>query len=98
MARITVEDCLRAGYNKFALVHLAAKRVFQFRKGKESLISTSNKEIVTALREIAAGKVRRKEGGNLLGDDLEKDSEGPDKGEDIPDQSKDLLDETDSHA
>lgn len=94
MARITIEDCLKIGYNKFALVHLAAKRVFQLRKGEEPLISSSNKEVVTVLREIAAGKVRRKEGDSLLGDDLEKDSEGPDKGEDIPDQSEDLLDET----
>jgi DNA-directed RNA polymerase subunit omega len=58
MARITVEDCLRKGYNKFALVHLAAKRVMQFRKGKEPLVERNNREIVIALREIEAGKVR----------------------------------------
>jgi DNA-directed RNA polymerase subunit omega len=57
MARVTIEDCLERGYNKFMLVHLAAKRVIQLRKGKEPLISASNKEIVTALREIAASKI-----------------------------------------
>ena len=57
MARVTIEDCLEIGYNKFMLVHLAAKRVIQLRKGKEPLISASNREIVTALREIAARKI-----------------------------------------
>jgi DNA-directed RNA polymerase subunit omega len=62
MARITVEDCLRKGYNKFTLVHLAAKRVMQFRKGKEPLVESNNREIVIALREIEAGKVRMRTG------------------------------------
>jgi len=47
MARITIEDCLKTGYNKFMIVHLAVKRVSQFRKGKEPLLTTTNKEIVT---------------------------------------------------
>ncbi|MBC8457723.1 MAG: DNA-directed RNA polymerase subunit omega [Deltaproteobacteria bacterium] len=94
MARITVEDCLKFGYNKFMLVHLAAKRVIQLRKGKEPLVHTSNKEIVAALREIAAGKVRIKESDNLLENDLEQESESPDKedSEQI-DQGEDLEDE-----
>jgi len=94
MARITIEDCLKFGYNKFTLVHLTAKRVIQLRKGKEPLIDTSNKEIVTALREIEAGKVRIKESDNLLENDLEQDSESPDK-EDSEhiDQAEDLEDE-----
>jgi DNA-directed RNA polymerase subunit omega len=70
MARITIQDCLRTGYNRFALVHLAVKRVFQLKKEKEPLISTSNKEVVAALREIAAGKVRIKKPDNLLREDL----------------------------
>jgi len=70
MARITIEDCLKAGYNKFMLVHLAAKRVIQFRKGREPLLDTSNKEIVNALREIAAGKVRMKESSDFIEDDF----------------------------
>jgi len=95
MARITVEDCLKQGYNKFTLVHLAAKRVLQLRKGKEPLITTSNKEIVSVLREIAAGKVRIKEIDNLSGNDLEKVPEIPDK-EDSEhiDQGEDLEDKT----
>lgn len=57
MARITVEDCLRRVDNRFALIHLAAKRVRQLRKGAEPLVVCKNKDTVTALREIAAGKV-----------------------------------------
>ncbi|MFP3910766.1 MAG: DNA-directed RNA polymerase subunit omega [Desulfobacteraceae bacterium] len=57
MARITVEDCLNQIDNRFALIHLAAKRVRQLRKGAEPLVVCKNKDIVTALREIAGGKV-----------------------------------------
>ena len=57
MARITVEDCLRKVDNRFALIHLAAKRVRQLRKGAEPLVKAKNKDIVIALREIAAGKI-----------------------------------------
>ncbi|NDY42160.1 DNA-directed RNA polymerase subunit omega [Dissulfurirhabdus thermomarina] len=58
MARVTVEDCLRHVSNRFELVHLAIERVKQLRKGAEPLVRCKNKEIVVALREIAAGKVR----------------------------------------
>jgi DNA-directed RNA polymerase subunit omega len=57
MARITVEDCLKQVDNRFGLIHLAAKRVRQLRKGSEPLVVCKNKDIVVALREIAAGKV-----------------------------------------
>jgi DNA-directed RNA polymerase subunit omega len=57
MARVTIEDCLRQVPNRFALIHLAAKRVRQFYKGAPALIKSDNKEIVVALREIAAGKI-----------------------------------------
>ena len=57
MARITVEDCLQQVNNRFALIHAAAKRVRQLRKGAEPTISSRNKDIVVALREIAAGNV-----------------------------------------
>ena len=57
MARITVEDCLKKVDNRFALIHLAAKRVRQLRKGAQPLIQAKNKDVVIALREIAAGKV-----------------------------------------
>lgn len=57
MARITVEDCLQQINNRFALIHAAAKRVRQLRKGSEPTISSKNKDIVVALREIAAQNV-----------------------------------------
>jgi len=57
MARVTIEDCLRQVPNRFALVHLAAKRVRQFFKGAPALVKSDNKEIVVALREIAAAKI-----------------------------------------
>ena len=59
MARITVEDCLGKVDNRFGLIHLAAKRVRQLRKGAEPLVVCKNKDIVVALREIAAGEVRQ---------------------------------------
>jgi len=58
MARITVEDCLRNVHNRFELALLATKRAKQLLKGARPLVKTDNKEVVTALREIAAGKVR----------------------------------------
>ena len=57
MARITVEDCMENVENRFELVHLAAKRTKQLVKGARPLVKSSNKEVVTALREIAAGEV-----------------------------------------
>jgi DNA-directed RNA polymerase subunit omega len=57
MARITVEDCLNNVNNRFALIHMAAKRVRHLRKGAEPTIVSKNKDIVVALREIAAGNV-----------------------------------------
>ena len=53
MARITVEDCMDYVENRFELVHLSAKRAKQLIKGTKPLTHSSNKEIVTALREIA---------------------------------------------
>jgi len=58
MARITVEDCLEHVPNRFELVLLAARRAKQLLKGARPLVESDNKEIVSALREIAAGKVR----------------------------------------
>ena len=60
MARITVEDCLEQVPNRFQLVLLAARRAKQLLKGARPLVDTDNKEVVAALREVAAGKVRRK--------------------------------------
>jgi len=62
LARITVEDCLKKVTNRFQLVHMAAKRVRQIREGSEYLVnSPKNEDIVVALREIAASKVKVKE-------------------------------------
>jgi DNA-directed RNA polymerase subunit omega len=61
MARITVEDCLNQVNNRFSLIHVAAKRVRSLRKGSEPMISSKNKDIVVALREIAAGHVKQAE-------------------------------------
>ena len=61
MARITIEDCLEKIPSRFQLVHMAAKRVRQIREGSEYLVSSpKNEDIVVALREIAADKVRVK--------------------------------------
>ncbi len=57
MARITVEDCLKKLPNRFALVLLAAARTKQLYKGSQPRVQTDNKEVVLALREIAAGNV-----------------------------------------
>jgi DNA-directed RNA polymerase subunit omega len=57
MARITVEDCLQVVPNRFELVLGAARRAKQLLKGARPLVESGNKEVVTALREIAAAKV-----------------------------------------
>ncbi len=58
MARVTVEDCLEHEENRFALVILASRRARQLMKGAPALVPSKNREAVTALREIAAQKVR----------------------------------------
>lgn len=57
MARVTVEDCLKKVNSRFVLVNLVTKRVRQLRSDAQPLVQSKNKEIVVALREIAAGKV-----------------------------------------
>ncbi len=57
MARITVEDCLEKVPNRFALVLLASARTKQLLKGSAPRVQADNKEVVLALREIAAGEV-----------------------------------------
>ncbi len=59
MARVTVEDCLKKVPNQFELAVLAAKRAHQLIKGARPLVESDNRDIVVALREIAAGKVRK---------------------------------------
>lgn len=58
MARVTIEDCLENVENMYELVHLATRRARQIYKGSDPLVKSKNRTIVTALREIAAGKVK----------------------------------------
>ncbi len=57
MARITVEDSLKKIPNRFELVLSAAYRARMLNQGHSSRIESKNKPAVTALREIAEGKV-----------------------------------------
>lgn len=58
MARVTIEDCLNFVENRYELVHLCVKRTRQLFRGADRLVQCKNNEVVTALREIASGKVR----------------------------------------
>lgn len=57
MARITVEDCLKTVESRFELVLLAGGRARRLLGGAKPVVEADNREIVTALREIAEGKV-----------------------------------------
>jgi DNA-directed RNA polymerase subunit omega len=58
MARITVEDCIERVPNRFHLVQMASIRTKQLKKGARALVEADdNKEVVVALREIAAGYI-----------------------------------------
>lgn len=58
MARITVEDCLKRVESRFELVILAGRRAKMLMKGANPLVETNNRSIVSALREVASGKVK----------------------------------------
>ncbi len=57
MARVTVEDSLRVVPSRFSLVHVASQRGRQLLRGAHPLVDTNNRAVVTALREIAEGRV-----------------------------------------
>jgi len=59
MARITVEDCLEQLPNRFSLVLATAERAKQLMRESSPLVDNDdgNKEVVMALREIAAGRI-----------------------------------------
>jgi DNA-directed RNA polymerase subunit omega len=57
MARITVEDCLEQIPNRFQLVLSATYRARMLNQGHAPRVESKNKPAVTALKEIAAGKV-----------------------------------------
>jgi len=59
IARITFEDCSKNVPNRFHLVQMAAIRTKQLKRGATPLVQTEeNKEVVVALREIAAGFIK----------------------------------------
>jgi DNA-directed RNA polymerase subunit omega len=59
LARITVEDCTEKVPNRVHLVQMASIRTKQLKKGARALVaSEGNKEVVVALREIAAGFIK----------------------------------------
>jgi DNA-directed RNA polymerase subunit omega len=57
MARITVEDCLDKVISRFELVMLASRRAKMLIRGAKPVVESTNRTIVSALREVAAGKV-----------------------------------------
>lgn len=58
MARVTIEDCLDTVDNRFALVMIASQRARMLADGVDPMVEApKNKDLVRALREIAAGKV-----------------------------------------
>jgi DNA-directed RNA polymerase subunit omega len=62
MARVTVEDCLEKVPDRFSLAIAAAKRTKQLMKGSVPLSRRrENRHVVTALRELAEGKVTVRE-------------------------------------
>ncbi len=59
MARVTIEDCLEKVVNRFALSVAAMKRARLLVRGATPLSEeTDNKDVVTALREIAEERVK----------------------------------------
>jgi len=71
MARVSIEDCLERIPSRFALTKVAANRTRQLMGSAKPLVKSSNKSAVTALREIAQGKIEMKgDTDNLLDDDL----------------------------
>ncbi len=59
VARITIEDCLKKVPNEYELALLGAMRTQQLLEGARPLVKSDNREVILALREIAAGKVRK---------------------------------------
>ncbi|HNR50746.1 MAG: DNA-directed RNA polymerase subunit omega [Deltaproteobacteria bacterium ADurb.BinA179] len=58
MARVTIEDCLEKIHDRFSLAVAASKRTKQLMKGAPPLSRRKeNRPVVTALRELAEGKI-----------------------------------------
>ena len=71
MARVTIEDCLDKVSNRFTLVMLVAQRLRQLLKGDQPLISSNNKNVVIALREVEAGRLAPNLSASEMADKLE---------------------------
>ena len=59
MARLTSERAAAAVGNKYDLVLIAARRARELKRGWRPLVKCDNDVLVTALREIEAGKIGR---------------------------------------
>ncbi len=59
MARITSEDAVNAIGSRYDLVLIASRRARELNRGWQPLVSGDNGNIITALREIEAGKIGR---------------------------------------
>jgi DNA-directed RNA polymerase subunit omega len=57
VARITVDDCMARISNRFELTLAATYRARQLAQGSQPMVDSRDKPTVTALREIASGKV-----------------------------------------
>ncbi len=57
MARITIDDCLEKVPNRFEMTLAATYRARQLAQGSQPMVESKDRPVVTALREIAAGKV-----------------------------------------
>lgn len=77
MARITIEDCIARVQNRFELVRIASIRANQLRRGaRPQLQADTNKEVVLALREVAAGYVKPDRGRERSENDASAGAEG----------------------
>lgn len=59
MARITSEDATKAVGNRYDLILIASRRARELHRGWQPLVSGNNSNVITALREIEAGKIGR---------------------------------------
>jgi len=78
MARITIEDCLENVDNRFALVMVTADRAKKLiKKDSEPMIEDhrDNREVVTALREIAKGHVHATKAQEIVEVEVDGDAE-----------------------
>ena len=57
MLEIIVDDCIPMFPNRFELTLAATYRARQLVQGSQAMVDSTDKAVVTALREIAAGKV-----------------------------------------